>query len=506
MLFGTDGIRGEITDSPISDEDSINQVINDRSISPKFMRLVGEALSRMCIVGEEVIIGWDDRLGNHALVKGLTIGLHLGEVRVNHAGVCTTPALHNALLEKKCKFGCMITASHNPVTDSGIKIFDSNGIKSNLVLENQLSELIFQLASEEREIDDIDELELCIPDATFDADKAHQELIVVRYAEFTALFSSPVIEKIYVDSSKGSPVKWLTNFLKMQGIDAIEVSNDAVALNHNCGAGNLSPTDSWTWLEAARSDHLLINSLEKTEPGKIIGAALDGDGDRCLLIQSTEMGCRVVDGDEMADHVLRTVSGDWTLAASIESDLSLSSSLDRLAANVEFIETAVGDRWLAYALMDKSNNIIGVEDSGHLILSSPHPHGGRTLVGDGVASLLAVLCAISVENKCRGFERGYKSRISIRDTNRNLWTGDNDLADQIKHIASTVMDGLLQKSIDGENNLMLLIGEGVSIGIRNSGTQAKTNISLRCSPGIETEKPRKIVTLIEKTLSEALKN
>lgn len=492
--------------SPSNDNYAISQISEERSISPRFMRLIGEALTRLISVGEEVIIGWDDRPRNKELVNDLTIGLHLGGAVVCHAGICSTPALHNALLEKNASFGCMITASHNPVTDSGIKIFDCHGYKTNKNIESELSELIIQLASEEREVDEIDEVELSIPDSLFEADSAHQELSVVRLAEFTGLFGTPNLDKIILDCSKGAPSYWLADFLRKQGIEAFEVSQNAPALNHNCGAGELAPTDSWTWLEAARSEHVLINSLQKTESGKIIGAALDGDGDRCLFIESTENGCKVLDGDGMADHILRAVNGQWTLAASIESDLALSSSLERLNADVKFIETAVGDRWLSYSLKDEERNVIGVEDSGHLVLSCPHPHGGRTLVGDGVASLLAVICAISVEERPAEFERGFKRRISINNTNRSLWTGDNELADQIEHIASTIIGGFQRQSIEGEPNLMMMKTEGVSIGIRNSGTQAKTNVSLRCSPGINTQKPLEIVKLIVKALTEALTN
>ena len=113
----------------------------------------------------------------------------------------------------------------------------------------------------------------------------------------------------------------LAGFLSEIGINANEVSTNAPALNENCGAGELKPTDSWTWDEAGKSEHIMISSLERKPCRQVIAAALDGDGDRCLLIESTEDGCKVVDGDEMADHILRSAKGDWHLAASIEPTL-----------------------------------------------------------------------------------------------------------------------------------------------------------------------------------------
>ena len=99
MLFGTDGIRGEVTDDPSSDEEALSLLIDDRKISARLMRLVGEALSRTVAVGSKIIIGWDDRPRNSELVAALTVGLHLGGCKVIHGGICATPGLHNALLE-----------------------------------------------------------------------------------------------------------------------------------------------------------------------------------------------------------------------------------------------------------------------------------------------------------------------------------------------------------------------------------------------------------------------
>ena len=142
MLFGTDGIRGIICDSQDSDEDSIEDLVENRSISPRFMKIVGEALSRFTEPNSQVIIGWDDRPGNYDLVKSLTIGLRLGNCRVIHGGLCATPGLHNALLQTESQFGCMITASHNPVSESGIKIFDFAGFKTTPEMEAEIEQVL----------------------------------------------------------------------------------------------------------------------------------------------------------------------------------------------------------------------------------------------------------------------------------------------------------------------------------------------------------------------------
>jgi len=485
MLFGTDGIRGEVVDSPKKDRDTITRLLERREISPRLMRLVGEALARFVGLGSKVIIGWDNRPRNYELVSSLTVGLHLGGSRVIHAGICATPGLHNSIFETNSAMGCMITASHNPVYDSGIKIFDANGFKTGPEIEKDISELIVQLASEEREVDSNEIAELEKPDVTFEADLSHQKLIKKRFDELCKVFAEPKLKRLSLDSSKGIASEWLSDFLCSQGIKCNEISLNATALNRNCGAGELSPTDSWTWDEAAKDEHLLIRSLEKTSPGQIVAAALDGDGDRCLLIESTKHGFRVVDGDEMADHILRSAKGNWHLAASIESDLALGSSLERLKAKVKFSQTAVGDRWLSQALRKSGQNVLGVEDSGHLVLSAPNPNGGRCLVGDGIASMFAVLCSMGCDSRQEKFQRGYKNRVSISPSNRNLWDGGNHLADKVESIAEKYLGEMNRSGLVGENNLMLLENGKTSIGVRNSGTQAKTNISLRVAPGVE---------------------
>ena len=199
MLFGTDGIH-EVVDSPSDDEDAISLLQEQRMISARLMRLVGESLTRIAGMGTSVIIGWDDRPRNPELVASLTVGLHLGGCKVIHAGICATPGLHNSLLQTNSALGCMITASHNPVSDSGIKVFDSDGFKTNPQLEMEISELVVQLAAEERE--DASELKnLQIPDSVFDGDSEHKALLRKRLEEFTDTFF-PLNQEILLDSSR----------------------------------------------------------------------------------------------------------------------------------------------------------------------------------------------------------------------------------------------------------------------------------------------------------------
>lgn len=261
------------------------------------------------------------------------------------------------------------------------------------------------------------------------------------------------------------------------------------------------------------NEHKLLRELgdlhgsRPPSAGSLIGAALDGDGDRCLLIEAMDGGAKVVDGDQMADDLMRAWSANgierMTAAFSIETDLALTASIARLRSNVIIHECAVGDRWLTQALRAEDLSgaswpkIIGAEDSGHLVLASPHPviDDEWSLVGDGAATLISQLmarAALNTMDVVPAFTSGWKRRISIRDTDRSRWTGVGPITDRIEEIILISLKGrevnLERKGIEGETGLFLLRGDidGIeaSFGIRNSGTEAKTSLSIRAKTEI----------------------
>ena len=537
-LFGTDGIRGEIVAANPDEKAALASLHEERSVCPTLMRLVGEALGHLIDTlpceGELVVIGWDERPGNQALVDGVTLGLRLAGCSVTHVGICATPALHYAVLWHKARLGCMITASHNPASDSGIKVFDAEGYKTSPELEDRISELVYALCEEEREIDEIDHAELSQPNepASLEWGRTNHPLwLSQRFTHFKRLFGTETLstnfiqQPLLLDCSKGSASSWFAEWLTNNGIETREMSREAAELNKSCGAGEFSPTAAWTFEEAAASEHVLLKNLKQAPCGTLVGAALDGDGDRCLVIESTESGFRVIDGDAMADAFV--VAGTqqqspWLIAASIESDLALLSSLGRLPVKVTSIETAVGDRWLSHALRSslvldsQMPRMVGVEDSGHAVLPSPHPHDEQhwSLVGDGSATLVAYLLARSVAQTELLMIRGWKQRISVQNVQRELWNGVNDLSDEIENIARDHFElcgevtQWKRHGLEGEENLMLiealLNGEPLSLGIRNSGTQAKISISLRLSSALEHEPLASVMPKLASHLAEAM--
>ena len=518
-FFGTDGIRGKTSLESVDEQEAIERLEVHRTLSPAFMRVLGEALSHcqpaMPGEGETVVIGWDDRPHNEALVAALTLGLRLTGSQVIHIGLCATPTLHHAVLAFDARMGCMITASHNPVSDSGIKVFDYHGYKSNPDLEREISTTLRQLAEEDREVDQADQHELAQPDESHTdwAQPAHEAWLGQRWTMFEQAFGGcahshndgVIATPLLLDCAGGFARSWLSEFLTERGVPCEEVSGEVDALNKNCGAGEFSPTQTWTHEEAISSSHALLRRLSPAPVGQLVGAALDGDGDRCLLIEATSTGYKVVDGDAVAALLMaaRTSSG-WKFASSIESDIALPSHVRALDSKATTMETAVGDRWLAYALRSDDASLmsgtsmpcmLGVEDSGHIVLPAPHPsmEGAWSLVGDGAATLCAMLLSTD-RGRSSPFVRGWKKRTSILKSHRDRWHARSGVYASVAELAMAALgtDGFVsqQRRISGEDDLLLIHatngGRVASLGVRNSGTQAKTSVSLRLSPGIDS--------------------
>ena len=530
-FFGTDGIRGSVSLEIVEEEESIRLIEKERTLTPAFMRLVGEALSytRPALPGEGevVVIGWDRRPGNPALVEALTLGLRLTGSHVIHIGECATPTLHRAVLVFGARVGCMITASHNPVSDSGIKVFDTFGYKSNRAYEADVSQTVRQLSEEDRDVDALDREALALPDEAFLdwSQDAHRTWLAERWSQFETMFGSlngaaqeRFASPFLIDCANGFGASWVVEFLRERGMNCREVSSSAGVLNEGCGAGDLSPTATWTHQEAQASSHLLLRALEVAPAGQLVGAALDGDGDRCLFIQATDTGFAVVDGDAMAAILLDAAADrSWLFAASIESDVALFGHVHYLNGGTNCTETAVGDRWLSYALRPADGGWLGgsemprccgIEDSGHVVLSAPHPNlsDAWSLVGDGAATLCAVLLAASNQSSAT-FDRGWKKRVSIKDSHRERWHASNDLFSSTEKSLQVAFERLgfeaERRRIDGEPDLLLIHGismDGVaSFGIRNSGTQAKTSLSLRLSKDLD---PTPFLELLESVFGE----
>ncbi len=416
----------------------------------------------------------------------------------------------------------------------------------------EISRIVENLISEDREIDDVLLEKMSKPTNQFDGGKKHQQALQNRLKLIEDIWSVKLNDAItlevlaphefLIDSSKGSAHHWLSTWLTANGLNSVELSSTCTQINENCGAGNFSPTDRWSW-NNLENEHVLLNSINnkfsnsnELVPGQIVAAALDGDADRCLLFEVSEdgSGICVIDGDKIADDILqagilKNQNKDWFLAASIESDLSLTSSLHRLSEHTKYVETAVGDRWLSLALCrnsaptliqnEKIPGVIGCEDSGHIVLPIAHPKikDNWSLVGDGVMTLVYTIlarCVLKSSKNSNSFEPGWKLRKSVKGVDRSLWDGKNELSVETHKLAedwfadNSNSISLSNLEITGSTSLLLLEGKvedlPFSLGIRNSGTEAKISVSLRLSPGCKEKisaEPSELVDILCEHLS-----
>ena len=363
-VFGTDGIRGEVDLRPCGTRRAIDALVDDRRLTLPLAWLAGQAVARTLDDEEaEVVIGWDDRPGNPALVHAVHDAFSTSGWGVTLIGPCATPLVHHVLLERKATAGVMITASHNPVEDSGLKVFDAEGRKSTPELEVRLTRTMLDLAQEDHDLLHLMDGASATQAGDSGFKGTHAAWLDARTVDLAAMFPETggvlVHEStlpLLLDVSRGSAIMWLPAWLEARGLNVEEVSHMAPAMNRGCGAGELAPGARWTWDEAAQEDHLLLRHVRPAPEGTLLGAALDGDGDRCLLLVAEAGGPAVVDGDAMALRLLEAAATDraWTLAASIESDLALTSRAQSMAHLHNVMETAVGDRWLAVALTEAS--------------------------------------------------------------------------------------------------------------------------------------------------------
>lgn len=352
ILFGTDGIRGTANASPVTPETALR---------------LGRAAGLM--LGASVkdrahprfVIGRDTRRSGPMLEAALVAGLNSVGADALLAGVIPTPGVASLVREHGADGGIVISASHNPAEDNGLKLFGADGYKLDDALEERLEQLILT-----------DEMDALRP--TGDALGAVVEITdaALRYG-IMAKASVPGMSlrglSIALDCANGAAFQTTPNVLRDLGATLSVFHSSPDGLNINLGCGSTHPEE--------------ISRLV-CETGVMIGISHDGDADRLVLCD--ELG-EIVDGDEILamtalDALQRGTLKDKTLVATVMSNFGLDECL--AAAGGRVLRTSVGDRYVVEA-MRRENLSIGGEQSGHLIFRD---HG---TTGDGLLAALQVL-------------------------------------------------------------------------------------------------------------------
>ena len=349
--FGTDGIRGTVGQHPITAD---------------FMLKLGYAACKVLThntkVKKRVLIGKDTRVSGYMFESALEAGLIAAGVNVDMLGPMPTPAIAYLTRAFRASAGIVISASHNPVGDNGIKFFSADGFKLEDEIELEIEALIDQPL---------------ITNDSFTLGKARRISDATgRYVEFCkgSLPSQFNLAgfKIVLDCANGATYNAAPKVFKELGAHTITMATEPNGFNINDKCGS-------TYMEG-----LCARVVEENAD---FGIALDGDGDRVLF---SDANGEIVDGDELiyiiAQHRLQSGQGCNGVAGTLMSNLGLELALKDL--NIPFLRTKVGDRYVVEALKDNDWNL-GGEASGHVLCSD------LNTTGDGIVAALQVIRAIS---------------------------------------------------------------------------------------------------------------
>ena len=418
--FGTDGVRGKVGSYPIK---------------PDFALKLGWAAGKVLASqgSKMVLIGKDTRISGYMLESALEAGLAAAGLSAAFTGPMPTPAIAYLTRTFRAEAGIVISASHNPYYDNGIKFFSAKGTK----LPDEIEEAIEAML--EQPMDCVESAELGKASRINDAAGRYIEFCKGTFPAHLGLEGY----KIVVDCANGATYHIAPNVLRELGAEVIEIGTDPNGLNINekCGATDV------TALQA-----------KVVETKADVGLAYDGDGDRIMMVD--HLGNKV-DGDQIlfiiAREALRSGQLKGGVVGTLMSNMSLEIALKMLG--VPFLRANVGDRYVLEKMVE-NDWMLGGENSGHIIIAD------KNTTGDGIVASLAVLAAmaqhkLSLNELASAVKLFPQVLINVRFAG-----GKNPLeSDAVKSVAADV-----EKRLEGKGRILL----------RKSGTEPLIRVMVEC--------------------------
>ncbi len=355
-LFGTDGVRG-LANGFLTAELAVDLSIAAAHILGELGAFEGHR--------PKAIVGQDSRASGDFLEAAVVAGLASAGVDVYRVGILPTPAIAHLVAESGADLGVMISASHNPMPDNGIKFFAKGGGK----LDDALESAIENRMGESWQRPTGRNVGRVIND-----DSAAERYIFHLLNTLTTNLSGL---KVVVDCANGASSRVAAKTYSRAGAEVIAISNEPNGWNINDGCG---------------STHLENIKAKVLETGADLGIAHDGDADRCLAIDSQG---NVIDGD----FIMAILAADWqsrglltheTIVGTVMSNLGFFKAMEALDINVEI--TSVGDRYVLEKMIS-DGFVLGGEQSGHIIMR----HYANT--GDGLLTALHLMQAVKTSGK-----------------------------------------------------------------------------------------------------------
>ena len=421
--FGTDGVRGKVGTYPIT---------------PDFALKLGWAAGKVLASqgSRTVLIGKDTRISGYMLESALEAGLAAAGLTAAFTGPMPTPAVAYLTRTFRLEAGIVISASHNPYYDNGIKFFSSQGTK----LPDDIEEAIEAML--DQPMDCVESADLGKASRISDAAGRYIEFCKSTFPAHLGLDGY----KIVVDCANGATYHIAPNVLRELGAEVIEIGTDpnGININEKCGATDVK----------ALQEKVLETKAD-------VGLAYDGDGDRIMMVD--HLGNKV-DGDQIlfiiAREALRSGQLKGGVVGTLMSNMSLEIALKMLG--VPFVRANVGDRDVLEKMVEH-NWTLGGENSGHIIIAD------KNTTGDGIIASLAVLSAmvqhrLSLNELASAVKLFPQVLINVRFAG-----GDNPLeSEAVKAVAADV-----EKRLEGKGRILL----------RKSGTEPLIRVMVECEDG-----------------------
>ena len=422
--FGTDGVRGKVGTYPIT---------------PDFALKLGWAAGKVLASqgSRTVLIGKDTRISGYMLESALEAGLAAAGLTAAFTGPMPTPAVAYLTRTFRLEAGIVISASHNPYYDNGIKFFSSQGTK----LPDDIEEAIEAML--DQPMDCVESADLGKASRISDAAGRYIEFCKSTFPAHLGLDGY----KIVVDCANGATYHIAPNVLRELGAEVIEIGTDpnGININEKCGATDVK----------ALQEKVLETKAD-------VGLAYDGDGDRIMMVD--HLGNKV-DGDQIlfiiSREALRSGQLKGGVVGTLMSNMSLEIALKMLG--VPFVRANVGDRYVLEKMVEH-NWTLGGENSGHIIIAD------KNTTGDGIIASLAVLSAmvqhrLSLNELASAVKLFPQVLINVRFAG-----GDNPLeSEAVKAVAADV-----EKRLEGKGRILL----------RKSGTEPLIRVMVECEDSV----------------------
>jgi len=392
-LFGTDGVRG------IANVDLTAELAVDLAIAAA--HVLGE-IGAFAGHRPKAIVGQDSRASGDFLESAIVAGLTSAGVDVYRVGVLPTPAIAYLVKESNADLGVMISASHNPMPDNGIKFFAKGGDKLADIVEAQI----------ESRLGEPWDRPVGLNVGRIVQDESAKE----RYIKYLLSTITENLNglKVVVDCANGAASYVAPDVYEKAGakVTAISAAPTGWNINENCGSTHLDD---------------LIAQVKAT--GADIGIAHDGDADRCILIAANG---EVIDGD----YILNILANDWlslgklaknTVVGTVMSNLGFIKSMESIGVGIE--KTAVGDRYVLERMLENSYNL-GGEQSGHVIMRD------FSNTGDGLLTALQVMQIMAKSHKTlinlsSNMQKYPQVLINVKDVEKDKLTANQVIQEAI---------------------------------------------------------------------------